>query len=178
MSFQENLRNLREKTGMSAKDMASKLNINYTTYANYENQGREPKYDLLCKIAAVLHVSIDDLLGYSAPSEHLRLLSIARACGLVISEQDGLLSVSLSDEAKAGLSEAELKKADTVKPPPLPQDLFDSAMKTTEKILLQRNKEQATLIALTELEDMKYLGDSKEIVESNEGRWCVYFGFI
>jgi transcriptional regulator with XRE-family HTH domain len=66
MTFAERLREVRKSKGMTAKDMASKLNINYTTYANYENQGREPKYDLLCKIAAVLHVSIDELLGYTA----------------------------------------------------------------------------------------------------------------
>lgn len=66
MTFAERLREARKSKGITAKDMASKLNINYTTYANYENQGREPKYDLLCKIAAVLHVSIDELLGYIA----------------------------------------------------------------------------------------------------------------
>ena len=33
-------------------------------YGNYENGEREPKLDILIKIAAALHVSVDDLLGY------------------------------------------------------------------------------------------------------------------
>ena len=65
MNFQSNLRKYREGLGITAKDFAKQLGINYTTYANYENQGREPKYETLCKIAAALHVSIDDLLGYT-----------------------------------------------------------------------------------------------------------------
>ena len=64
MSFQDNLRQYREKAGINAKDFAAQLGIKYTTYTAYENQGREPKYDVLCKIAAALHVSIDELVGY------------------------------------------------------------------------------------------------------------------
>lgn len=63
--FQENLRAYREKSGITAKGFAAEIGINYTTYTAYENQGREPKYDTLIKIAAALHVSIDDLLGYT-----------------------------------------------------------------------------------------------------------------
>ena len=64
MVFQENLRKYRDGLGITAKDFAAKIGINYTTYANYENRGKEPKFDTLCKIADALHVSIDDLLGY------------------------------------------------------------------------------------------------------------------
>ena len=64
MSFQENLRHYREKAGYKqAKDFARILNISYTTYIAYENQGREPKFNVLCKIADLLNVSTDELLG-------------------------------------------------------------------------------------------------------------------
>ena len=64
MSFQENLRYYREKSGYkTAKDFADVLNIPYTSYVAYENKGREPKYEMLCKIADLLEVSTDDLLG-------------------------------------------------------------------------------------------------------------------
>ena len=63
-TFQDNLKSYRERLGINAKDFAAQLGIKYTTYANYENAGSEPKYDTLCRIAAALHVSIDDLLGY------------------------------------------------------------------------------------------------------------------
>lgn len=64
MSFQENLRYHRKKAGyQQAKDFAEALNISYSTYKGYESQGREPKYETLCKIADLLQVSTDDLLG-------------------------------------------------------------------------------------------------------------------
>lgn len=64
MSFQENLRYYRTKAGYKqAKEFANILGISYTTYTSYENQGREPKYKTLCKIADLLKVSTDDLLG-------------------------------------------------------------------------------------------------------------------
>lgn len=64
LSFQENLRYYREKIGYKqAKDFAKVLGIPYPTYVGYESQGREPKYETLCKIADELQVSTDDLLG-------------------------------------------------------------------------------------------------------------------
>ncbi len=64
MALSDNLRRYREMAGITAKDFAALLGIKYTTYMAYENEGREPKQEALCKIAAALHVSIDDLLGY------------------------------------------------------------------------------------------------------------------
>jgi transcriptional regulator with XRE-family HTH domain len=64
MGFQENLRHYREKAGYkSAKDFANTLGIQPNTYVGYEVRGREPKYETLCKIADLLQVSTDDLLG-------------------------------------------------------------------------------------------------------------------
>lgn len=65
MSFQENLRHYREKAGYkTAKDFSNALGIPYNTYTAYENQKREPKLDMLVKIADLLNVSTDELLGY------------------------------------------------------------------------------------------------------------------
>ena len=64
MQFKDNLKFYREKQSISAKELAECINVPYTTYLNYENKGSEPKYEVLCKIAAILHVSIDELLGY------------------------------------------------------------------------------------------------------------------
>ena len=63
-TFQENLRTFRERLGVNAKEFAAAIGLPYTKYIAYENKGVEPKYDTLIKIAAALHVSIDDLLGY------------------------------------------------------------------------------------------------------------------
>ena len=64
MGFQENLRQYRDAAGLTAKDFAALIGIKYSTYISYEAAGKEPKYDTLQKIAAALHVSIDELLGY------------------------------------------------------------------------------------------------------------------
>lgn len=64
MSFQEKLRYYREKAGYKqAKEFAEKLGIPYSTYAGYEVKSREPKYETLIKIADLLNVSLDELLG-------------------------------------------------------------------------------------------------------------------
>lgn len=64
MGFQENLRYYRERAGYKqSKDFAQALDIPYSTYKGYETQGREPKYNTLCKIADLLNVSTDELLG-------------------------------------------------------------------------------------------------------------------
>lgn len=64
MSFQENLKYYREKAGYkTAKELADALNLPYNTYAGYESKNREPKYQMLCKIADLLNVSTDELLG-------------------------------------------------------------------------------------------------------------------
>ena len=74
MQFQENLKYYREKAGYkTAKDFSKALKISYTTYFAYENQGREPKYEILCQIADLLNVSLDDLVGRTPADEDERL---------------------------------------------------------------------------------------------------------
>lgn len=65
-NFKENLRKYRENLNLSQKEFAEKLDINATTYRNYENSSREPDYDTLIKIAHALDVSIDTLLGVNS----------------------------------------------------------------------------------------------------------------
>lgn len=77
MSFQENLKYYREKAGYkTAKEMADILELPYNTYAGYESKNREPKFELLCKIADLLHISTDELLGHNVKpiSEDERLI--------------------------------------------------------------------------------------------------------
>lgn len=66
INLSKNLRYYREQAGYkTAKEFVDVLKIPYNTYTAYENQNREPKLDLLIKMASLLHVSIDDLVGYS-----------------------------------------------------------------------------------------------------------------
>ena len=66
MSLKDNLRKLRESAGYtSAKEFSKLVNVPYTTYMGYENRGSWPTEDNLCKMASLLGVTTDELLGYA-----------------------------------------------------------------------------------------------------------------
>lgn len=74
MNLDKNLRYYREQAGYNtAKEFADVLDIPYNTYTAYENQKREPKLEMLIKIADLLNVSLDDLLGRTPADEDERL---------------------------------------------------------------------------------------------------------
>ena len=92
MGFQENLRKFREAQGITAKDFAAKVGLKYGTYFSYETAGKEPKLETLCKIAAALHVSIDELLGYDySPTD--KNISLCRDLGVTAAKGDGFVDV-------------------------------------------------------------------------------------
>lgn len=63
MSFRENLKYYRKQAGYkTAKEFADSLDVPYNTYTAYENQKREPKIEMLIKIADLLNVSLDELI--------------------------------------------------------------------------------------------------------------------
>ena len=62
--FSQNLKRIRDKKGITAKEIAIDLGLPYTTYLKYEGAG-EPRYDTLIKIADYLNISIDELLAIS-----------------------------------------------------------------------------------------------------------------
>lgn len=65
MDFSTSLIMYRKKAGYkTGKDLANALGISYPSYMAFENKGREPKYETLCKIADALHVTTDELLGH------------------------------------------------------------------------------------------------------------------
>lgn len=89
MSFQENLKYYREKAGYkSAKEFANTLGIPPNTYVGYEVRGREPKFDTLCKIADLLEVSTDDLLGRKEPRLKDNLMKIKNKIMLEVNKQN------------------------------------------------------------------------------------------
>lgn len=61
--FNQNLRRIRESKKISQIEMAKKLQIPVTTYRNYENTSRQPDFEVLMKIASILEVSVDKLIG-------------------------------------------------------------------------------------------------------------------
>lgn len=63
----ENLKQLRIQNGFTQKQMAELLNITTNGYQHYELGTRQPPVDMLCKIADILGVSVDCLLGRETP---------------------------------------------------------------------------------------------------------------
>lgn len=61
--FNENLREERENRGYSQKEMSELIGVAKSTYSLYESGNREPNVMTIKKIADVLNVSADRLLG-------------------------------------------------------------------------------------------------------------------
>ena len=62
-NFNENLKCAREKKGLSQKEVAEGIGVAKSTYSLYESGNREPNVQTIKKIADLLNVSADDLLG-------------------------------------------------------------------------------------------------------------------
>ena len=63
--FNEMLKQIRLKRGLSQKEVAEKLEITPASYNLYENGKRNPNIDMLKKIANFFNVDIDFLIGYT-----------------------------------------------------------------------------------------------------------------
>ena len=61
--FNENLRAARERKNMSQKVVADNLGVANSTFSLYESGNREPNVQTIKKLADLLNVSADDLLG-------------------------------------------------------------------------------------------------------------------
>ena len=67
MEFENILRMLRKRKGYTQRQMAKKLKIKQPSYANYELGKYEPNIQMLIKIADILDVSLDELMGRTPP---------------------------------------------------------------------------------------------------------------
>ena len=65
--FNENLKVERERRGYSQKEMSELIGVAKSTYSLYESGNREPNVMTIKKIADVLNVTADRLLGLEEP---------------------------------------------------------------------------------------------------------------
>ena len=63
MEFSERLKTLRKEARLTQVDVAEKLGISQPAYASWERGVKKPTQDNLVKIAQVLNVSVDYLVG-------------------------------------------------------------------------------------------------------------------
>lgn len=87
MGIGDRMKSLREKRGVMQQDVCEALNIEQSTLANYENNRRVPKVEILAKIADYYNVSVDYLLGKDrADAENRRIPVLGNvAAGIPIS---------------------------------------------------------------------------------------------
>ena len=92
MEFSERLKKLRKDTGLTQVDVASKLGISQQAYASWERGVKKPTQDNLVKIAQVLNVSVDYLVGNSEEKtdelDNIELLFRMNSKGLTKEEKD------------------------------------------------------------------------------------------
>lgn len=93
MGFARNLRELREKQGLSQEQLAEKLNIPRSTITHYENSknNRLPRIERLKLIAEFFKISVDDLLSTQIQQD------LSNATEKFASVPDGIAKKSLSD---------------------------------------------------------------------------------
>lgn len=63
MDFGENLKQLRIKKNMKQSELAALFNVGRSTVTKWETGENIPRIDVLDKLASILEVSTDDLLG-------------------------------------------------------------------------------------------------------------------
>ena len=65
MEFAERLKKLRKQVKLTQAQIAKKLDISQQAYASWERGAKKPTQENLVKIAQVLNVSVDYLVGNS-----------------------------------------------------------------------------------------------------------------
>ena len=92
MEFSERLKKLRKDSGFTQVDVAEKLGISQPAYASWERGVKKPTQDNLVKIAQVLNVSVDYLVGNlqetSDELDNIELLFRMNSKGLTDEEKE------------------------------------------------------------------------------------------
>ncbi len=63
--FARRLKELRTQRQITQKELAAALNVSQNAIYNWENEKREPSIQMISKIAGVLEVTEQELLGYT-----------------------------------------------------------------------------------------------------------------
>ena len=75
------LKHYRAERRMTQEELAKRLGINHKTYANYEGGVAEPSIETLKKLAALYHITLDELLsseGTAYTGEEIELLEMLK----------------------------------------------------------------------------------------------------
>lgn len=100
----DNLKQARKRTGLTQKEVADKLGVQYTTYRNYEQGQREPNNKTILALSNLFNVSTDyllgNLLGKEDPEDPLEALNLSPVGKAIVQ-----LYISLPPEERTKLAE-------------------------------------------------------------------------
>jgi transcriptional regulator with XRE-family HTH domain len=93
------LKNLRNEKKLTQGDVANKLNIALTTYANYEQGTRNPDWNMLLRLSDIFDCSVDYMIGRTnnrkevliPPNEGEILLTKAKNANVSIHELEAYI---------------------------------------------------------------------------------------
>lgn len=92
MEFAERLKTLRKEVKLTQTQITEKLNISQQAYASWERGAKRPTQENLVKIAQVLNVTVDYLLGNSEEKsdelDNIELLFRMNSKGLTEEEKE------------------------------------------------------------------------------------------
>lgn len=92
MEFSERLKELRKQAHLTQVELAGKLGIVQSSYADWERGKKKPTQENLVKIAQVLNVSVDYLVGNSEENadelDNIELLFRMNSKGLTKEEKE------------------------------------------------------------------------------------------
>lgn len=92
MEFSERLKELRKQAGLTQVELAGKLGIVQSSYADWERGKKKPTQENLVKIAQILNVTVDYLVGNSEEKsdelDNIELLFRMNSKGLTNEEKE------------------------------------------------------------------------------------------
>lgn len=116
------IKELRTQIHKSLRDVASELNISYSSLSKYERGDQQPSYETLMKMADYFNVTTDYLIGYTdIRTKNIENKAIAEKTGLTLHSLDVLSSFQKNAKRK-------------------PNDAFDTTPATASLYLATLNK--------------------------------------
>lgn len=88
MIFAERLKEIRQKAKLTQTEVAKRAGIPVTSYNSYETRGSQPGADMLLKLAYALGCSVNDLVGYEAPSTEADIFKTLSGWGINITKTE------------------------------------------------------------------------------------------
>ena len=128
------LKQLRESKHLTQQDVAIGINVNSSTYKNYEYGRREPDLETVSKIADFYGITTDYLLGREPLPDPFADLNINRE------DEEELIETYLSfpPEVRACLMDAIIKLGEAAKGEREQQQLHNSIQQSTGRMMTEK----------------------------------------